>query len=36
VQGLTPDKLKSTAGEVEQRIKNLADYAGTAVREKLQ
>jgi len=36
VQGLTPDKLKSTAGEVEQRIKSLADYAGTVVREKLQ
>jgi hypothetical protein len=36
VEGLTPDKLKLTASEVEQRIKNLADYAGTAVREKLK
>jgi hypothetical protein len=36
VEGLTPDKLKSTAVEVEQRIMNLADYAGTVVREKLQ
>jgi hypothetical protein len=36
VQGLTPDKLKSKAGEVGKRIEDLAGYAGTAVRQKLQ
>jgi hypothetical protein len=36
VQGLTPDELKATAGEVEQSIKELANYAGDAVRAKLR
>ena len=36
VQGLTPDKLKSDANKVEKTIKNLAEYAGAAAREKLQ
>jgi hypothetical protein len=34
-QELTSDKLKSAAGELQQKIKNLADYAGTAVGERL-
>jgi hypothetical protein len=36
VQGLTPDGLKERANEVEEKMKNLADYAGKAVQEKLQ
>lgn len=34
-QDLTPDKLKSAAGEVQQKIKDLADYARTAVGKRL-
>jgi hypothetical protein len=34
-QELTSDKLRSAAGELQQKIKDLADYAGTAVGERL-
>ena len=34
-QGLTPDGLKAQASEIQQKVADLADYAGGAVREKL-